>query len=420
MIETHLEHPLQRLVGESGAAIGCLSRSSHSVERALRAEIERGQEEIAALRSQIDAIHASASWRLTAPLRTLMDSLRQRSEATPPTPPRGLPPVQAKAARHDRAHPLQLLAYDDDWQRPARTEEHAYRQISARLPADSALEYIAFPWASLIDAVNQWQPDAEYLLAAFLALQELQAPQRRRITVCQHIDIEVIAPYLASAGIADVFYSHARRNDAGRKIGGARIHPFPLFPPQLADPRPANDKDLLFSFVGAQAGPEYLSQIRNWLISDLADTEEGFIRARSSWHYDQAVYGSDTRCESELAAAESEYLDVMARSVFALCPSGSGPNTLRVWEAIGSGVIPVILSDTWLPPGPEDLWRKAAVFWPENRERLPELVEHLRALRATPSRLADHHAAMATIWQRYGPQDFVHDIMEIASTDMPG
>jgi len=403
------------MAGEAGAAMGCLTRSSSSVERALRADIERKQGEIAALRQQIDALHASASWRLTAPLRSLMESLRGRSNSEPATPPFGLPPLPASPPSPAPAQRLQLLAYDADWQRPARTEEAAFRQIAARLPADSEIEYIAFPWASLIDAINQWQPDAEYLLAAFLALQDLQPPGPRRVTVCQHIDIEVIAPYLASAGITDVFHSHARRDQAGHKVGGARIHPFPLFAPQLAPEREPADKDLLFSFVGATAGAEYLSPVRDWIIADLADAPGACIKARPAWHYDQAVYGNDARTADELAAAETEYLDIMARSVFALCPSGSGPNTLRLWEAMGAGVIPVILSDNWQPPGPEALWRQAAVFWPETREGLTGLVDHLTVLNADPDRLAQHRRAMTEIWQRYGPQDFVHDIMQIAT-----
>jgi predicted transcriptional regulator len=36
----------------------------------------------------------------------------------------------------------------------------------------------------------------------------------------------------------------------------------------------------------------------------------------------------------------------MQETVFCLCPSGSGPNSIRLWEAIEFGCVPVILSDT--------------------------------------------------------------------------
>ena len=39
--------------------------------------------------------------------------------------------------------------------------------------------------------------------------------------------------------------------------------------------------------------------------------------------------------------------------VFSLCPEGAGPNTLRVWESLAVGAIPVILVDGWLPPTTE-------------------------------------------------------------------
>jgi len=47
-----------------------------------------------------------------------------------------------------------------------------------------------------------------------------------------------------------------------------------------------------------------------------------------------------------------------------LCPSGSGPNSIRLWESLAAGAIPVVLADTLeLPAHP--LWKDAVVFLPE-------------------------------------------------------
>jgi hypothetical protein len=34
----------------------------------------------------------------------------------------------------------------------------------------------------------------------------------------------------------------------------------------------------------------------------------------------------------------------MEETVYCLCPSGSGPNSIRLWEAIEFGCVPVLLS----------------------------------------------------------------------------
>jgi len=33
-----------------------------------------------------------------------------------------------------------------------------------------------------------------------------------------------------------------------------------------------------------------------------------------------------------------------------LCPEGAGPNTLRLWESMAVGAIPVVFADEWIPP----------------------------------------------------------------------
>jgi hypothetical protein len=46
----------------------------------------------------------------------------------------------------------------------------------------------------------------------------------------------------------------------------------------------------------------------------------------------------------------NEYIDSLSKTAFVLCPSGAGPNTIRYWEAIAFGRVPVLLSDSWDPP----------------------------------------------------------------------
>ena len=51
---------------------------------------------------------------------------------------------------------------------------------------------------------------------------------------------------------------------------------------------------------------------------------------------------------------------VLLRSKFSLCPSGSGPNSIRLWESLALGSIPVLLADTLELPN-HKLWDNAIV-----------------------------------------------------------
>jgi hypothetical protein len=98
------------------------------------------------------------------------------------------------------------------------------------------------------------------------------------------------------------------------------------------------------------------------------------------------------------------------RSVFALCPSGSGPNSIRLWEALGYGAIPVILADRLWLPGDAELWQQAALFVPETEAAVAALPARLEALAADASRLQAMQAVGQKIWQRYGLPGFVPDV----------
>ena len=58
------------------------------------------------------------------------------------------------------------------------------------------------------------------------------------------------------------------------------------------------------------------------------------------------------------------YNRLLLESCFSLCPSGSGPNSIRLWESLACGSIPVLLADTLdLPYGID--WKNAIIFYQE-------------------------------------------------------
>lgn len=322
-----------------------------------------------------------------------------------------------------------LVAYDQEWQFPAITEKHAFQQIaSGQRLASSGSTYIAYPWATLIDKLQAKAKDRDLHLDKFEEFCGLLPDAASRVTVCQHIHGRAYAHLFRQAGIETVFWTHATHDDMTLEPkDGVRFLPFPLYPVQapeaLPEAAPAADaisRQYLFSFIGARANQYYLTQARNWILDLLADDPRGLIVGRDSWHYQKIVYDLQIRnsaSEGEAKAlidgnASEQFRASLVNSVFSLCPAGSGPNSIRLWESIGAGSIPVILADSWAPPGDRLLWEMAAVFCKETPEAIKALPDQLAAIAAEPGRLAQMRHAMRQLWLLYGPQNFVNDVVE--------
>lgn len=298
------------------------------------------------------------------------------------------------------------------WQRPNATEATAW-EILHRLglagsaaPTPGAATYLPFPWASWIDAMHR-------------GLRPPTAPLRRWpdhtpvATVCQHIWALEHTDALRAAGITDLFWSHAVRGETHRD--GLRIHPFPLLPVRCLSHRPdappaaAASRPLLYGFQGFQPQEGSGSDVRRWLLA-LPPRADARVEGRGEWHFEQEVYREqvhgqrpDGARHRHLADAADSYVATLQHSCFALCPAGTGPNSIRLWEALGFGAIPVILADALALPGPTTLWEEAALLVPERAEAVAALPKRLERLRQEPARLAAMQAAGRILWARYGP-----------------
>lgn len=314
-----------------------------------------------------------------------------------------------------------ILAHDADWQFPAITEQHACRQAQVLLPRAPGVTYLGFAWATLIDRMKNDRPDTAALRGALEALTAPIPSGARVVTVCQHIHLDAVADLMERVGVTDVFWSHARRGET--MMGGLAVHPFPLYPVQRAGAAPdeaeEGGREHLFSFVGARANEWYMSEVRDWILDELVEHPRGVIRGRDSWHYNRIVYDFQINREAGEGDAlieedaSADFRSIMRDSVFALCPSGSGPNSIRLWEALGAGTIPVILSEDWAPPGDEALWKAAAVFCDETREAVCDLPARLETLAADPGALAALRHAGRQLWMKYGPETFIYDIQRL-------
>ncbi len=103
---------------------------------------------------------------------------------------------------------------------------------------------------------------------------------------------------------------------------------------------------------------------------------------------------SEAECAAEQAATR-RYNQLLSDSVFSLCPEGAGPNTLRLWESLAVGAIPVVIVEDWVwpsIPGAGLRWEDAVIK--VRRDEVAGLFARLRRMRVEePERLSAMQAA---------------------------
>lgn len=304
-----------------------------------------------------------------------------------------------------------VLAFPYGWQRPAKTEEWAFQQCLSNMSQNRFSQVLCFPWATIIDLQRKGKLEqAKFYLTALR-----QTPPRTtliRATVCQHIYAMDMLPWFKQLKMTDLFWSHATY--CQRQVEGIHIHAFPLYPVcaaegdrQREDCIPPHRRRYLYSFIGAYEPSLYLTEARRWIFG-LPPRDDAYIERRSEWHFEGAVYGEQIggvmQSKADLQRQrirEQQYVKVMRQSLFSLCPSGSGPNSIRLWESLGFGCIPVILSDTLRLPGELSLWRDSAVFVPETSLAISRLPGMLEAMTKDSDLIVRMQSSGKRLWQFY-------------------
>jgi len=248
------------------------------------------------------------------------------------------------------------------WQYPVKTEKEFYRQNKGDV------NYLPFPWATVIDKnVN---------LQQLLGILKTVIPANKNYyTCCQHIGYHKLVNLWSLLGIGTVYTPH---KCLGRdKMGSINLVACPLYAVNLEDKtrnEVFNGVDLLkkerkyfYSFAGGYQANCYLTDIR-LRIFDLnkKGRKDCIIRNTGDWHFNCDVYGGGQDINGKLNEDQRHkiktklYNSILLDSRYALAPSGSGPNSIRFWEALGTGSIPVLLADTLELPK-HALWEKSIV-----------------------------------------------------------
>jgi hypothetical protein len=161
-----------------------------------------------------------------------------------------------------------------------------------------------------------------------------------------------------------VYASIERRWFSRRTLSGFHVselqNEFATFTPSSDDLR------YLFSFIGSTATASvrrHLHELKHprGFFRDTADEFERVSQARMT--------------AQEARDYHRQYVEITKASKFVLCPRGLGVATLRLFETMRMGRVPVILADDWVEPvGPE--WPRFSIRVAErDLHRIPEMLE---------------------------------------------
>jgi len=305
-----------------------------------------------------------------------------------------------------------IHAYSKHWQRPAATEETALLKLQAG--GDQLdFDYLGFAWATLIDGLKERTSESKDILQALLQSDQslVKTSTRKRATVAQHIRAINYFDLFKAIGITDVFWSHAVNSYQTSR--GIRIHPFPLYPAQAPDYEGSepSEKRHLANFVGAYNPNIYLTNVRDVIFGDAGKYADLHIIKRDRWHFDRAVYdeqiggraASDAQLKAE-AQHKQDYIDAIRQSWFTLCPTGSGPNSIRIFECLALGSIPIVLSRDLTLVGDQDLWERAAIIEEDSEDGYRRALE--RARRMPDAERVEMLSAGKVLFEQVGPNAF--------------
>tara|TARA_Y100000816_G_scaffold281100_1_gene255264 strand:- start:54 stop:1910 length:1857 start_codon:yes stop_codon:yes gene_type:complete len=257
-----------------------------------------------------------------------------------------------------------LIKYKLFWQYPAKTEWAFYEQNKENI------NYIGIPWATIHD--KRYNLQLIYKLLIPLLDENIYY-----YTCCQHIAYKKFIPLWKALNINIVYISHKQLGiDV---IDDIKFLPIPLYAVNIETPEFNNsfnnidflnyDRTLLYNFIGGYQPRDYMTDIRK-KIFNMKHQENTEIINTGIWHLNDLVFSKsqnfngDINKPGDFDYKTNYYNLILLKSKFTLCPSGSGPNSIRLWEALAVGSIPILLSDTLELPFHE-LWDEAIIRIPE-------------------------------------------------------
>ena len=311
-----------------------------------------------------------------------------------------------------------------EWQKPVLTEQWAY-ELFRDCPLDNDCVYLAVPWSTLIDKLDfGTKEDKCFVEAEQRKLEEIKL--ENAFTVCQHDRFHLILPTLKKMGVNLLFASHMV--DGGGLttkdysiptqiqkpyiVDGVQVETIFLYPVNVGEA--GADKDISYSFIGSY-GDKHISNIREKIFND-SHGKDAVVIQRKGWQFELDVYQEQilnnpaSTVQKYINNEKSEfYKQILSRSRFSLCPSGTGPASIRFLESLGSGAIPVILADTMMLPKAKGInWEDCTIKIKEkNYNKLREILQTI-----TPEEEERLRVGGLKAYEKCSGENFVQNIRD--------
>lgn len=196
-----------------------------------------------------------------------------------------------------------------------KTEQTVYEKLSQHGNEFKHLNYVALPLVHLLNT-----KDLQYTQRV-IDIIEKKRPGKKTY-VCQHIYVRFLNFYNNT-----VYTPHATSQDNYRVI--------PHYNPCVVKDNYIHpDKRIYnFSFIGAFKTHPIRKELSKVNLSNTV------IRDTGDWHF----YKKDRREQTK------QYVDILCNTKYALCPPGTGPSTIRLYEAMAAGCVPIVFNDVKVP-----------------------------------------------------------------------
>lgn len=154
------------------------------------------------------------------------------------------------------------------------------------------------------------------------------------------------------------------------------------------------EPDLLFSFLGSYSHPIRRKIFKLDHPRAVVENTAGFLFYDRS---DAAAYDRQ----------KAHYQTILFRSKFVVCPRGAGAASIRLFETMAAGRVPVIISDQWVPPQGLD-WEACSI-----RVRESDIASIPRILEASETRYPQMSAAVRAAHEAwFAPKVIFHRMIE--------
>lgn len=204
---------------------------------------------------------------------------------------------------------------------------------------NNQLLFAKFPFADLINkkGVNE----AQKLVSSI----ENEHSDKKVVFICQHIDISKINFSQKSI----VFTPHATTKDNFKAIPHIS-----KFDGQELDLN--KEREIKYCFIGAT----WTHVSRAYLFHLFSQHKDFYLRDTGKWHFEKT--------NQDIINYEVNFSSILQKTKFSLCPRGTGPSTIRIWDSLALGCVPVLFGkDLKMPLSQKVNWDEVCIFVDQSR-----------------------------------------------------